>query len=56
MFDCVMPTRNARNGHLFIDTGILKLEMPPIELMKGRLISIATVTPARTTAVHTFII
>jgi len=25
MFDCVMPTRNARNGHLFIDTGILKL-------------------------------
>ena len=28
MFDCVMPTRNARNGHLFIDTGILKLQMP----------------------------
>lgn len=25
MFDCVMPTRNARNSHLFIDTGILKL-------------------------------
>ena len=25
MFDCVMPTRNARNGHLFIDAGILKL-------------------------------
>ena len=25
MFDCVMPTRNARNGHLFIETGILKL-------------------------------
>lgn len=25
MFDCVMPTRNARNGHLFVDTGILKL-------------------------------
>lgn len=25
MFDCVMPTRNARNGHLFIDTGVLKL-------------------------------
>ena len=25
MFDCVMPTRNARNGHLFTDTGILKL-------------------------------
>ena len=25
MFDCVMPTRNARNSHLFIDTGTLKL-------------------------------
>jgi hypothetical protein len=25
MFDCVMPTRNARNGHLFIDTGVLKI-------------------------------
>jgi queuine tRNA-ribosyltransferase len=25
MFDCVMPTRNARNGHLFISTGVLKL-------------------------------
>ena len=25
MFDCVMPTRNARNSHLFVDTGILKL-------------------------------
>jgi len=25
MFDCVMPTRNARNGHLFIDIGVLKL-------------------------------
>ena len=25
MFDCVMPTRNARNGHLFISTGVVKL-------------------------------
>ena len=25
MFDCVMPTRNARNGHLFTDRGVLKL-------------------------------
>ena len=25
MFDCVMPTRNARNSHLFIDTGVLRL-------------------------------
>lgn len=25
MFDCVMPTRNARNGHLFTDKGVLKI-------------------------------
>ncbi|MEJ2756005.1 MAG: tRNA guanosine(34) transglycosylase Tgt [Gammaproteobacteria bacterium] len=25
MFDCVMPTRNARNGHLFTHHGVLKL-------------------------------
>lgn len=25
MFDCVMPTRNARNGHLFVSTGVIKL-------------------------------
>lgn len=25
MFDCVMPSRNARNGHLFTHTGVLKL-------------------------------
>ena len=25
MFDCVMPTRNARNGHLFTSTGVLNL-------------------------------
>lgn len=25
MFDCVMPTRNARNGHLFIETGVIKI-------------------------------
>jgi queuine tRNA-ribosyltransferase len=25
MFDCVMPTRNARNGHLFVDDGVLKI-------------------------------
>jgi queuine tRNA-ribosyltransferase len=25
MFDCVMPTRNARNGHLFTETGVLKI-------------------------------
>ncbi len=25
MFDCVMPTRNARNGFLFTDSGIVKI-------------------------------
>jgi queuine tRNA-ribosyltransferase len=25
MFDCVMPTRNARNGHLFTSTGVLRI-------------------------------
>lgn len=26
MFDCVMPTRNARNGHLFVSTGVVKIK------------------------------
>ncbi|WP_114417539.1 tRNA guanosine(34) transglycosylase Tgt [Marinospirillum perlucidum] len=25
MFDCVMPTRNARNGHFFTDEGVVKI-------------------------------
>ncbi|HHO69184.1 MAG TPA: tRNA guanosine(34) transglycosylase Tgt [Gammaproteobacteria bacterium] len=25
LFDCVMPTRNARNGHIFVSTGTLRL-------------------------------
>jgi len=25
MFDCVMPTRNARNGHLFTTTGVVRI-------------------------------
>jgi queuine tRNA-ribosyltransferase len=25
MFDCVLPTRNARNGHLFVSSGVLRL-------------------------------
>ena len=25
MFDCVMPTRNARNGHLFTTTGDIRI-------------------------------
>ncbi|WP_348675419.1 tRNA guanosine(34) transglycosylase Tgt, partial [uncultured Abyssibacter sp.] len=25
MFDCVMPTRNARNGHLFTSDGVVRI-------------------------------
>jgi len=25
MFDCVMPTRNARNGHLFVRDGVIRI-------------------------------
>lgn len=25
MFDCVMPTRNARNGHLFVHSGVVRI-------------------------------
>jgi len=25
MFDCVLPTRNARNGHLFTHTGVIRI-------------------------------
>lgn len=25
LFDCVLPTRNARNGHLFVSNGIIKI-------------------------------
>ncbi len=25
LFDCVMPTRNARNGHLFVKEGVIKI-------------------------------
>jgi queuine tRNA-ribosyltransferase len=35
MFDCVMPTRNARNSHLFIDTGVLKLRNAANRIHEG---------------------
>ena len=25
MFDCVLPTRNARNGHLFVHSGVIRI-------------------------------
>ena len=35
MFDCVMPTRNARNGHLFTRTGIVRLRNSPNKKNSG---------------------
>ena len=32
MFDCVMPTRNARNGHLFTSRGVLRVRNSRYEL------------------------
>ena len=32
MFDCVMPTRNARNGHLFTSTGVIKIRNSQYQL------------------------
>jgi queuine tRNA-ribosyltransferase len=29
LFDCVMPTRNARNGHLFTSEGVIKIRNSP---------------------------
>jgi len=35
MFDCVMPTRNARNGHLFTHNGVVKLRNAAIKTDTG---------------------
>ncbi len=32
MFDCVMPSRNARNGHYFTRTGVLRIRNAKFEL------------------------
>jgi len=32
MFDCVMPTRNARNGYLFTSTGMLRIRNSQYQL------------------------
>ena len=37
MFDCVMPTRNARNGHLFTSTGVVKIRNSQYEFDTGPL-------------------
>jgi queuine tRNA-ribosyltransferase len=37
MFDCVMPTRNARNGHLFTHQGVIKIRNARYQTDKGPL-------------------
>jgi queuine tRNA-ribosyltransferase len=37
MFDCVMPTRNARNGHLFTRHGVVKIRNAVHEFDTGPL-------------------
>ncbi|MBU3823761.1 MAG: tRNA guanosine(34) transglycosylase Tgt [Candidatus Oceanisphaera merdipullorum] len=37
MFDCVMPTRNARNGHLFTTDGIVKIRNAKYKVDTGPL-------------------
>lgn len=37
MFDCVMPTRNARNGYLFTSQGLVKLRNSPYRTDTGPL-------------------
>ncbi|WP_298634839.1 tRNA guanosine(34) transglycosylase Tgt [uncultured Umboniibacter sp.] len=37
MFDCVMPTRNARNGHLFVHEGVVKIRNAKHKLDTGPL-------------------
>ena len=35
MFDCVMPTRNARNGHLFTSKGVVRIRNSRYQLDDG---------------------
>ena len=53
MFDCVMPTRNARNGWLFTRFGDLKSKTPNTNSTSVRLMKAAPATPAKTSAVPT---
>jgi queuine tRNA-ribosyltransferase len=42
MFDCVMPTRHARNGHLFTSSGVVKIRNARYEADVGPLDSACT--------------
>ena len=47
MFDCVMPTRNARNGTIFTRYGDLKIRNAATRPTTSRSIPAAPATPAR---------
>lgn len=49
MFDCVMPSRNARNGHLFTSNGVVKIKNAIHKKTLIHWIRIANVTPVRIT-------
>jgi queuine tRNA-ribosyltransferase len=54
MFDCVMPTRNARNGHLFTRFGDVKIKNARFTRRIPALSTrVATATPARTSPAAT---
>jgi queuine tRNA-ribosyltransferase len=54
MFDCVMPTRNARNGQLFTPQGTINICNARFREDEGRWIRLAAATPAATTVWLTF--
>ena len=55
MFDCVMPTRNARNGHLFISSGVVKIRNAVHRTDTGRWMKTVTATPVKITLARTYI-
>ena len=48
MFDCVLPTRNARNGQLITSYGVLNIRNAPSKANEGQLILIVIAKFART--------
>jgi queuine tRNA-ribosyltransferase len=53
MFDCVMPTRNARNGHLFTRFGDLKIRNARTRATSGPIDETCTCHTCATSAAPT---
>ena len=53
MFDCVMPTRNARNGWIFTRFGDVKIKTPNTAATPVRWTKPAAATPAKISAAPT---